>query len=199
LYRHALLILDKLANHPEAREDSTKKALKAAQSTVKRDLEKLEIIKPRIKRRHAQHLERQRARQQALDALEGRGDKTAVLTGEARTLSLKDSQAPIRQSYEKTALEAGENRGLAAKLAQRELQRRDAARRSVRQAGLSEEQEHERRSARIWADELDWQKPDDDELSKQIQQVAQQRDAIQNDIHTDAHMVGHTTWLECCL
>lgn len=51
-----------------------------------------------------------------------------------------------------TTLEAAENSGLAVKLAHHEIRRRDAAKRSTRQAGVSEQQEHARRIAGLWDD-----------------------------------------------
>lgn len=180
LFRHALLVLDRLAKHPEANDERTRAALRAAQATVNSDLAKMEVLKPRINRRHEEYLERRRAQQKALQALEGRGTSTSALASELGKISLDRGNASQRRSYEKTTLDAGQNRTLAAKLAQREIKRRDAARRTVRQAGVSEEEEQERRTGGLWGNwekDLDWR---DDDLSKQIQQVGHQRESIQN-------------------
>ncbi|KAF2177920.1 hypothetical protein K469DRAFT_350877 [Zopfia rhizophila CBS 207.26] len=172
LYRHAQLVLQHLAQHPEANLLENRKAMKAAQTAVKGDLAKLEQLKPRIEKRHLEYLERRKAQLKALETLEGRGDNIHGLTQELDGVSIHQ---PKRHSYEKTTLDAGEHRSLAAKLAQREVRRRHAARRSVRQAGVSEEQEQERRTGGMWGD---WEKQlrresdeVDDGLSKQIQEV----------------------------
>jgi STAM-binding protein len=174
LYRHAQLVLNYLDKHPEKNLPENKKALKAAKDAVLRDLEKLEVIRPRIAKRHEEYQERRKAQLQALEALEGRTDAN-TLPRELDGLSLQRSRAK-RRSYEKATLDAGENRSLAARLAQREVRRRDVARRSVRQAGVSEEEEHERRVAGMWGD---WEKElrrdsneVDNDLSSQIQEVA---------------------------
>ncbi|KAF2738267.1 STAM binding protein [Polyplosphaeria fusca] len=147
LYRHAQLVLNHLMKHPDRSLPDNIKPLKAAKQSVEADLAKLELIKPRIKTRHAEYQERRRTQQKTLETLEGKG-----LPGELDGLPIVKSK---RRSYEKATLDAEENRPLAARLAQREVRRRDAARRSVRQAGVSEEEEHERRTAGMWGE---WEK-----------------------------------------
>jgi len=73
-------------------------------------------------------------------------------------------------------LAAGDNRDLAVQLAHKEIRRRATARKATRQAGISEEVEHERRTAGLWGD---WEEAltnndqaiDRDTLSKQMQNV----------------------------
>ena len=174
LYRHAQLVLNHLAKHPDKTLPENKKGLQAASKAVNGDLAKLEVIAPRIRKRHAEYLERKRAQQEALKKLEGRGDHVDALPRELDALSL--DQRRKRRSYERPTLDGGQNTLLAAKLAQKEVRRRDIARRSVRQASLSEEQEQERRVAGVWGD---WEKEyrrasgeQDDDLSSQLQEVA---------------------------
>lgn len=132
-----------------------KKALSAANAAVARNLAKLEVIRPRIAKRHEEYQARRKAQQEALESLEGP--------------SLGDQRYPKRRSFEKATLDAGQNRSLAAKLAQREVQRRDSARRSVRPKEGD-------RTRGLW---VDWgnerrrteSEPDDD-LSRQLQEVA---------------------------
>lgn len=80
-------------------------------------------------------------------------------------------------SYDRMTLNAEGNQSLAARLAQREVQRRDAARRSVRQAGVSEEEELVRRTGGMWGDwETDLKRQsrgEDDDLSSQLQEIGQ--------------------------
>jgi hypothetical protein len=68
-----------------------------------------------------------------------------------------------------------ENQSLAARLAQREVRRRDTIRRGVRQHGVSEEEEHARRSGGTWdswQNQLGQQGLDGDDISNQLQEVA---------------------------
>ncbi|KAF2266175.1 hypothetical protein CC78DRAFT_459838 [Lojkania enalia] len=174
LYRHAQLVLNHLAKHPDRTLPENKKGLQAAKNAVQSDLEKLEVIAPRIRKRHSELVERRRAQQKALEALEGQHARIEEFPQELDGQIV--DRAPKRGSFTKTTLDAGENRSLAAKLAQREVRRRDAARRSVRQAGVTEEQEQERRTGGMWGD---WEKElrresseADDDLSAQIQEVA---------------------------
>lgn len=177
LYRHANLVLDHLQNHPEKNKPEYRKALTAATAAVADDLKKLEEIRPRIKRRYDEYQERRKAQLKALGSLEG---SAAQLTHGMDGLSVNDkTAAPSRRSYEKQTLDAEGNQSLAAKLAQREVRRRnarDAARRSVRQAGVSEEEEQERRTGGVWGDwEKDLRRPrteSDNDLSSQLQEVA---------------------------
>jgi STAM-binding protein len=180
LYRHAKLILEYLAKHPERNLPENKRALSAANAAVRRDLAKLEVIRPRIAKRHDDYLARRRAQREALEALEGRGAFGNNLPQELDGLSLH--QTPFgRVSFEKATLDAGQNRSLAAKLAQREVRRRDIARRSTRLSGVSDEEEQQRRSGGMWGD---WDKKlsettseAEDDLSQQLQEVARIQNA----------------------
>lgn len=176
LLRHAELVLEKLSKHPQRNLPENKSPLKLARDSVRLDLQKLEDLRPRIEKRYAEYQERRKAQVKALEALEGRGADVRNIAHELDGLSLQHGHNQ-RLSYEKATLDAGENRSLAAKLAQREFRRRDAARRSVRQAGVSEEQEQERRTGGVWGDwETDYKRDsgevDDNDLSRQIQEVA---------------------------
>jgi hypothetical protein len=108
-----------------------------------------------------------------LKALEGKHAKS--LSQELDGLSIQE-RASRRTSYERPALDARnlDNHSLAARLAQREVRRRDTQRRSVRQAGV------ERRTGGVWGtwdDEYARQGRPGDDLSSQIQEVARlQRD-----------------------
>ena len=174
-------MLSDLALHPDRHIPENQKALKAAKAAVQRDLQKLEVIKPRIAKRHDEYLARRRAQQNALANLEGRGAQSRDLLQDMDGLAI-NPVAPKRPSYERPAIDAEEHRSLAAMLAQREVRRRDAARRSVRQAGVSEEEEHERRVGGMWGEwerELRRESAEGDDLSTQIQEVAR----LQNGHH----------------
>ncbi|KAL6707429.1 hypothetical protein ACN47E_004208 [Coniothyrium glycines] len=175
LYRHADLILQKLQTHPEKSRPENRKALNSATATVVQDLRKLEGIAPRIKKRHDEYQERRSRQLEALKALEGR--EPQALAQELDGLSLQDRGSKRRSYDSRPTLDARaqENHSLAARLAQREVRRRDTARSSVRQHGVSEEEEQERRTAGqwdTWQDELARQSSDRQDLSSQLQEVA---------------------------
>ncbi|KAE8322275.1 hypothetical protein BDV39DRAFT_184137 [Aspergillus sergii] len=164
LFRHAQLVLVNLAKHSEAKDEQNRKALMEAEKEVSRNLEKLEILRPRINKRHKRYTELMNDRQ-------------------ARSPPLGTNQtAPNQQQPQDPALvgvaeplEAGENRDLAVKLARTEIHRRATARKAVRQAGISPQEEQRRRTAGIWGDwenALDKTGPEtDNDLSRRIQNV----------------------------
>lgn len=160
-------MLVNLSRHPEAKQGQNRKELLEAEAQVKESIEKLETLKPRINKRYERHAqlvrERKSRRQPSTTSLPphdpARNDP--ALAGVA---------AP---------LEARENKDLAVELARTEISRRVTARKAIRQAGISEEEERVRRSAGIWGDwegalardaqgAADSQKND---LSKRIQDV----------------------------
>lgn len=142
---------------------------------MRSDLKKLEQIAPRIKKRHEEYQERRGRQLEALKSLEGKNAKT--LSHELDGLSLHEKAAQRTSYGERRALDARnlDNHSLAARLAQREVRRRDTQRRSVRQAGVSEEEEQERRTGGVWGTwDNDYAQHGQagDDLSRQIQEVA---------------------------
>lgn len=192
LLRHALLILDKLAKHPEAKNPKARSALLDANKIVKRDLAKLEQLKPRIEKRYAQYLEdgaRRNAKKVKLKSLEGSGQDIEGLTDGMGQTSIHSRQISDPALFgEKQTLDAGENRALAAQLAHKEIRRRDTARRAVRQAGVSEAEEQERRVGGLWGDwekalSTHGEKDEADQLSRDIIEARRRRDAVNNKNH----------------
>ncbi|KAH7085415.1 hypothetical protein BKA63DRAFT_17353 [Paraphoma chrysanthemicola] len=171
LYRHANLVLQKLQTHPDRKQPHNRKALEVATNQVYSDLRKLETIAPRIKKRHEEFQERRRKQQDALKALEGSSGRT--LTQELDGLSLQDRRSQRRSYDSRPTLDAQENQTLATRLAQREVRRRDTARRSVRQHGVSEEEEQQRRTGGTWDSWQEELAQDDDrgDLSSQLQEL----------------------------
>jgi STAM-binding protein len=170
LYRHADLVLQKLQGHPDRNKPENRKALNAATTAVSRDLKKLEDIAPRIKKRHEEHAERRRRQQEALKSLEGKGGKSLPQELDGLAIQPWGSKRRSYDSRPTIDARAQENQSLAARLAQREVKRRDTIRRGVRQHGMSEEEEQARRSGGrwdSWQDELAG-----DDLSNQLQEVA---------------------------
>lgn len=173
LYRHADLVLQKLQTHPDRNQPQNRKALNAATNTVYSDLRKLEAIAPRIKKRHEEWQERIKRQQEAYRALEGKG--AGGLPQGLDGLSIQDRNSKRRSYDARPTIDAQENQSLATRLAQREVRRRDTARRNVRQHGVSEEEELERRTGGTWdswQDELAREKQGGDDLSSQIQEIA---------------------------
>jgi STAM-binding protein len=194
LYRHADLVLQKLQTHPDKHQPQNRKALNAATTTVYSDLKKLEAIAPRIKKRHEEYQERRRIQQDTLKSLEGNGARS--LSQELDGLSLQD-RGSKRQSYDsRPIIDAQENHSLATRLAQREVRRRDTARRSVRQHGVSDEEEQQRRTGGSWDSWQDDLGLDDGrrDLMSQLQEVArlqQNGQSGQNDPRA-SYSVSHT-------
>ncbi|KAK8197075.1 hypothetical protein IWZ00DRAFT_176331 [Phyllosticta capitalensis] len=189
LFRHATLILDKLSRHPEAKDPANKAALHEARQIVQRNLQKLEELRPKINRRHERYAEiraRQDAERKKLAGARQTISGPVELTREMDRLNVggRRSTDPAGMNR-KQSLDAGEHRDLAAKLAQREIRRRDLAKRKVRQAGVSDEEEHERRTAGLWnnwEDDLagNGLKEEGDDVSKRIQEIGRRgQDALE--------------------
>ncbi len=147
LYRHADLVIQKLQGHPDKNKPENKRALSTATATVMSDLKRLEDIAPRIKRRHDLYQERRAAQMKALKSLEE--TNAQYLPQGVDDLSAYDKSLKRRPYDSKPTIDANaqENQHLAARLAQREVKRRDAARR-------------------------DRQDTDETDLSSQLQEVA---------------------------
>ncbi|ESZ91264.1 hypothetical protein SBOR_8357 [Sclerotinia borealis F-4128] len=142
--RYAALVAEKLPGHPSAKDLETKSGLRAVQKILPVVLDELEGLKPKINTRYnnwQRALERRKefpaARENDISRPSSRADLAAsdpAIAGNTATLA------------------AAENGELAVKLAHKEIRRRDAARRATRQAGVSEEEEQERRTAGLWDD-----------------------------------------------
>ncbi|RMZ74868.1 hypothetical protein DV737_g5654, partial [Chaetothyriales sp. CBS 132003] len=109
LFRHAHLVLTNLTTHPEAKRPEHRLALAEHNREVKASLNKLDVLKPRIKERHDRYTQ----------LVAEREAKRRWAEHERRTAY---SMAKIRQ------LPASENKDLAMRTAQKELSRRQATR-----------------------------------------------------------------------
>ena len=143
LMRYATLIAEKLPRHPSAKEPEARIALRAKQKTIPSVLSALETLQPRITARYE-------AWQKIMDQ---RRDASEAGEGERRSQSLSRSALaefdPAIAGNTHT-LDAENNTQLAVKIAQQEFSRRDANRRAIRQAGISDKEEQERRTAGLW-------------------------------------------------
>ncbi len=96
---------------------NTKAAFAEAQRDVNINLKKLDILKPRIKKKYEQYLQRKRETEA----------RRASLQEEYRSLETAQSKEALIP-YSGQHIEASQNRDLAIKLAQKEISRRAAAR-----------------------------------------------------------------------
>ncbi|PYI02092.1 hypothetical protein BO78DRAFT_230359 [Aspergillus sclerotiicarbonarius CBS 121057] len=166
LFRHAQLVLVNLARHPDAKDEKNRKSLVEAENEVKRNLEVMEVLKPRINKRYERYTQLMRERQAHAPA------PTTTPPNQ------RQPQDPALAGVVEP-LEAGENRDLAVQLARTEISRRATVRKAIRQAGISPEEEQARRAAGVWGDWDHALRKDgsgDDDLSRRIQNVRVQMD-----------------------
>ncbi|KAL9031085.1 MAG: hypothetical protein Q9196_000848 [Gyalolechia fulgens] len=152
LFRHARLVLDHLPTHPEARLGENGSALQKLRKDVLRNFARLETLKPRINRRYDRYqwILQERSRTKAAnDRAASPPPLGSENAAEKRGHSMLPSDPALSNGLPET-LTAGENRDLAVQLAHKEIRRRATARKATRQTGISEEEEHERRTAGLW-------------------------------------------------
>ena len=182
--RYAALVTERLPLHPTARDPETRAEMKAAQKNLAEVIVQLEALKPRINERYEKWQK----------ALERRREANATIQhvrpSSRSRMDMAASDPAVAGNM--TTLAAAENSDLAVKLAHKEIRRRDAKRRATRQAGVSEEEEQERRTAGLWDDweaalSRDGQPPrarDDDEMRRQMEDSRRRMDG-QHDVVTD--------------
>lgn len=177
LFRHAQLILRDLRTHPDARQVQNRSILLQAEQEVENSLAKLEILKPRLNKRHQRYeqLLRDRDARRASGSASG---NTSHFNSNSHNVqgSYRNSAADPAMAGGTKALDAGDNGDLAVKLARSEIRRRATVRKASRQVGISEEDEQERRAEGIWGNSEDASTKDDkgvhqDFLSQQIQNL----------------------------
>ena len=174
--RYAALVAEKLPLHPTAKDPETRPGMRAAQKNLPQVINQLEALKPRIDERYNKWQK----------ALERRREATAAIqnerSGSRSRMDMAASDPAVAGNT--TTLAAAEHSDLAVKLAHKEIRRRDAKRRATRQAGVSEEEEQERRTAGLWDD---WEAAlsrdgqsgrsrDDDEMRRQMEDSRRRMD-----------------------
>ncbi|KAL9040757.1 MAG: hypothetical protein Q9214_004357 [Letrouitia sp. 1 TL-2023] len=186
LFRHAELVLGNLSSHPDARQQENRFNLQQATRDVQSNLGKLEILKPRINKRYERYNDLVRSR----NTVKSNDHSHGGYPQEKESLKYQPHQARLISDTALAngteTLAAGENRDLAVELARREIHRRATARKATRQAGISEEEEHMRRTAGLWGN---WEEAltkngqgiDKDTLSKQMQNIRLQVNGSQRD------------------
>jgi STAM-binding protein len=140
--RHSLLVFDHLSKHPEAKQPESKAALRPLLKRMPAILKQMEDLKPHIHKSYDEWVKISAAQR---DTRESKKPTSAYQRHAATDPALSwntTSRAKI--------LDAGQHQELAVDLAQREIRRRDAARRATRQAGISDEEEQVRRGAGLW-------------------------------------------------
>ncbi|KAF5494402.1 AMSH-like protease sst2 [Colletotrichum siamense] len=170
LWRHSVLVLSHLKTHPDAKLPENKALTKPL---FKRQQEEvfglLESLKPQIDRDYNEW--------QQMNAYQKKAEP------EKRPSSYDEFAArdPTLSGNAKI-LDAADNQELAVSLAQRDFKRRDAARKATRQAGVSEEEEQERRKGGRWEDWEQFGNPaagvatDEDEIRRQIEATRRRLD-----------------------
>ena len=171
------MILDKLPTHPEARSAENGNNLQQLRKDVLRNFTKLETLKPRINK----HYDRYRRVLNERSQVEAKGDG-AIPSSRKGSENAVEERGHLKLSSDPAlsdgleTLAAGENQELAVQLAHKEIRRRATARKGTRKAGISEEEEHDRRTAGLWGD---WEEAltknnpdtDGDKLSRQMHNV----------------------------
>ncbi|KAI9725061.1 MAG: hypothetical protein M1812_000337 [Candelaria pacifica] len=183
LYRHAQLVVKYLASHPDARSHENRLALVEAKTAVQKSLAKLEVLRPRINKRFERYeellQERDARRQSAARKGEHQFNGSLPRPESSQFLSKKVFDPAMAGAVRPLAAE--DNRDLAVELAHKEIKRRQTARKATRQAGISEEEEHERRTAGLWGDweealARDSNPANGDDLSRRLQETRRRID-----------------------
>jgi STAM-binding protein len=141
LMRYTNLIAEKLPKHPAYRQPENKQGVLASVKTLKAVMRSMEDLKPRINARYDAYMEKNKNREIPVD-----------IDGSRASTWANFAASDPAVAGNTTTLDAEENSQLAVKLAHKEIRRRDAAQRAVRQAGVSEREEHRRRTAGLWDD-----------------------------------------------
>lgn len=142
-------------------DQSVKAAFAEAQRNVNSNLKKLDILKPRIKKKYELYVQRRRESEA----------RRATLQGELRnweTIQSRDTPIP----YSGQHLEASQNKDLAIKLAHTEISRRAAVRSAGADQDRLQEGESQKKSSKSQSNLLKAADEDDDHLSRQLQEVA---------------------------
>ncbi|KUI66461.1 AMSH-like protease sst2 [Cytospora mali] len=143
LFRYSTLVIQHLPRHPDSRTPEGKKLLKPLNARCGKVLETLNQLKPQINAAYDEWVKIHASQRDPSTELEG--EKSPY-----EKLAARDPALSWNPNVRAKLLDAGENQDLAVDLAKQEIRRRDAARRATRQAGISEEEEQERRGAGLW-------------------------------------------------
>lgn len=141
--RYATLVAEYLPKHPAAKDPENKKALKVVNRTIPDVLDRLEFLKPRIENRYTKWVELRASQRESAPS-------SRTSQGSSRPGSHEFADSDPAVAGRTRTLVAADHGDLAVQLAHKEIRRRDTARRATRQAGVSVEEEQERRTAGLW-------------------------------------------------
>lgn len=174
LLRHCSLVLKKFPEHPMAQTRDGRRLIKPLQERLTNIISELEELKMHINEAYNEWERLVRAGQvEDRPMPDSRYDKYAA----------QDPALSWNNEAQAQLLDASNNQELAVRLAKDDYRRRDVARRSIRQAGVSEYEEQVRRSGGVWED---WDasrgsrtrgQPDDgSDIQRQIQETRRRLD-----------------------
>lgn len=173
LYRHSILVLEHIPNHPQFKDPDNKKAYRPLSKRITRVIKELEELKPEIE--HAYNEWEKMARHHKDEGRTTTSSRYAEYAARDPTLS---GNAKI--------LDASEHQDLAVDLAQKELIRRDTARRATREAGIPEEEALSRRRGGTWEKWASQGRPGGDEdLRRQMEATREALDAARERRYVD--------------
>ncbi|CRK31285.1 hypothetical protein BN1708_015923 [Verticillium longisporum] len=186
LWRHSSLVLKHLDTHPDAKLPENKAFTKALRKRQANEVfRRLEQLKPLIDSEYDEWARMTAASKKA--AIEQEDSKPTTYNDFAARDPSLGGRARV--------LDAGDNQEFAVDLAQRDFIRRDTIKRGIRRAGISVEQEQERRRGGTWDD---WQggQPDTtndaDELRRQMEATRQRLDDNQGGYQRVEDAFSHT-------
>lgn len=171
LYRHSVLVLKHIPSHPQFKDPDNKKAYRPLSKRINRIIQELEELKPEIE--HA-YREWERMAPRGREANESPASSSRYAEYAARDPTLSGNAR---------ILDASEHQDLAVDLAQKEIIRRDTARRATRQAGIPEEETLARRRGGRWDQVIDHGRSGDDDLRRQMEATRQALDAAREGRH----------------
>lgn len=151
-----------LIRHPEARDPNLRRTLAEVQREVQNSLKKLEVLKPRITKRHERHFQSTKDRESWQENKYSQQDdgRSTLSTSEALDPAIAGRPQPLA---------AAENKDLAVKLAQKELRRRAAARlgQYLDEGSLVQSQQDPYVTRR----NVQYGRTDQDDLAKRLQEI----------------------------
>ncbi|KAK7397698.1 hypothetical protein QQX98_012929 [Neonectria punicea] len=167
LYRHSVLVLQSIPSHPQIKDPDNRKAHRLLMKRIDRVIQDLEDLKPEIEVANREWQRMAPTKEPA----DSSGPPSRYAEFAARDPSLSGN-AKILDAYD--------NQDLAVDLAQKELVRRDTARRATRQAGIPDEDLLSRRMGGRW-DQWDrhTRPSDDNDLQRQMEATRQALDSAQ--------------------
>ena len=184
LFRHSNLVLELLPSHPEFKLPESRKLYKPLKNRVTQALMLMEQLQPEIRREYEEW---------ELMTRDQKKSQRPTSSGTASRPTTYEQHAARDPSLAGNAkiLDAADHQDLAVDLAQKEFRKRDAARRATRQAGISEEEERERRKAGSW-DSWDPRRPNGGLVPHEEADFRRQMEAARRQLAVDERHIDDT-------